>query len=112
MEKESLNRYVRIVLLAGMVVSVSTMVIGLLLYALNPHGWEEVSLSLGEIVEGLTEGNPIAVIDLGIVLLIATPLARVVAALGAFAAGRETKFVMVSLIVLFVILLAVLTGAT
>ncbi|MBM4237568.1 MAG: DUF1634 domain-containing protein [Euryarchaeota archaeon] len=112
MDKESLNKYVRFVLLAGMVLSVSTMAIGLLMYALNPHGWAEVSLSLEEIAEGLTEGNPIAVIDLGIILLIATPLVRTMTALGAFAASREMKFVAVSLIVLFVIVLAVLTGAT
>jgi uncharacterized membrane protein len=111
MECERINRYIRRVLLAGMVLSVSTLLIGLTMYALSPGTWDHVTLSLPEILSGIAEGNPIAVIDLGIILLIATPLTRVVAATVLFAVNRETRFIYVGLAVLAVVGLAILLGA-
>lgn len=104
-----IDRAVRGVLLGGMVLSVSVLSIGLLLYALNPAG-PEVDLPLDQIAEGVLRGDPIAIIDLGILLLIATPLTRVLTAATVFAVDREPRFVVVSLIVLGAILLAVLVG--
>ncbi|MGE5379366.1 MAG: DUF1634 domain-containing protein [Candidatus Saccharibacteria bacterium] len=49
-----------------------------------------------------------AVIDLGIVMLIATPLTRVLTALAVFIVDREARFIVVSLIVLAVIAVAIL----
>lgn len=104
------NRWIRFVLMAGMALSVITLVIGLALYALDPGASEEVDLSLGDIASGVARGDPIAVIDLGIVFLIATPLTRVVAALLVFAADREPRYIIVSLIVLALIAASILTG--
>ncbi len=105
-----IDRWVRAVLIWGMVLSVSVMLIGLFLYALSPTGNYEVDLSLGDIAAGIMNGNPIAVIDLGIVLLIATPLTRVVTALTVFLVDGEMRFVLVSLLVLGVITFAILVG--
>lgn len=110
MERTKINRYIRIVLMVGMLSSVVTMIIGLVMLGFSEGTWENVPLSLSGIVEGIAHGNPIAVIDLGILMLIATPLARVIAALIAFALGRETKFVMVALGVLTVVAIAVFVG--
>jgi uncharacterized membrane protein len=103
-----IDRWVRRALVAGMVLSVTVMLIGLLLFALSPTGHEEVDLSLMEIATGIMQGNPIAVIDLGILLLIATPLTRVLTALAVFVVDREVRFVLVSLLVLAVIAFAIL----
>ncbi|WP_019177968.1 DUF1634 domain-containing protein [Methanomassiliicoccus luminyensis] len=105
-----LNRWTRLVLEAGMVLSVATLVLGLVLFALSPVEHQEVDMTLGEIASGIMEGNPIAVLDLGIIFLIATPLTRVVAALIVFISDREPRYVLVSLAVLALIGLAVLTG--
>lgn len=110
MEYTNINRYIRIVLLAGMLSSVVTMIIGLLMFAFSEGPWDNVPLSLSGIIEGIGQGNPIAVIDLGILMLIATPLTRVITALVVFAFGRETKFVMVALVVLAVVTIAVFAG--
>lgn len=107
-EHTRIDRWVRFVLVWGMVLSVSVMVIGLLLYAASPDGHEEVDLSLQAIAQGIMELNPIAVIDLGIVMLIATPLTRVLTALAVFIIDREARFIVVSLIVLAVIAVAIL----
>ena len=110
MEDDNINRYIRLVLLGGMFVSVAVMILGLVMFALSDGSWEQVPLSIREIIEGMTQGNPIAVIDLGILLLRATPLTRVIAALVFFAHRGETKFVIVAVLVLGVVGLAMVLG--
>jgi uncharacterized membrane protein len=111
MESGEINRYIRSVLLGGMALSVATLTLGLAMFALSDGSWEPVTLSLGEIVAGLAQGNPIAVIDLGIIMLIVTPFSRVLAATVLFAVNRENRFVYVGLAIIAVIGLAILIGA-
>lgn len=109
-QRSRLERLIGTVLRYGMAVSLTVLVIGLVLFALSPSGHEEVDLSLEEILRGSIEGNPIAVIDLGIVLLIATPLTRVVTAMMVFAVDRDWRFALVALAVLALLTLAVAVG--
>ena len=104
----TLNRYIRLVLLGGMGASLVLMVVGLLLLAARPDGWPDVTLGPVEAFNAIAQGNPVGLIDLGLMLLIATPLARILVALGLFLHGREWKFVAVSLAVLLVIVSAIL----
>jgi uncharacterized membrane protein len=53
---------------------------------------------------GIATGDPATIIQLGILLLIATPVARVVFALVAFAIEHDRLYVAVSLTVLAVLL--------
>jgi len=55
---------------------------------------------------GIATGDPATIIQLGILLLIATPVARVAFALIAFAIERDKLYVAVSLTVLSVLLLS------
>lgn len=105
-QDRKLDRYVSGVLRAGMALSISVLAIGLLMYALLPEA--EASIPPGQLLEGLMSGSPVAVIELGILLLILTPLSRVVAAAVIFAAERDLRFVLTSLAVLGAITLAVL----
>lgn len=104
---QPLNQYIRVVLLTGMILSISMMLIGLIWYAISPSG-SNITLGPIQAIQALLNGDPIGLIDLGIMLLIATPLMRVLVALAAFIKGREWKFVLVSLIVLSVIAMAIL----
>jgi uncharacterized membrane protein len=104
------DRWVHLVLRWGMLLSMSVMLVGLVLFAFSPSGHDEIDLSPGEIVPGIAAGDPIAIIDLGIVLLIATPLTRVLTTLIIFVIDREPRFILASLLVLGVIFLAVLIG--
>jgi uncharacterized membrane protein len=81
------------------------MILGLVMYAINPI--EGTALSLDKIFDGILHANPIAVIDLGIVILIATPMIRIVAACLTFVAEKDYRFVGISLFVLAMIILAV-----
>ena len=56
------------------------------------------------ILHGIAAGEPAAIIQVAVLLLIATPVARVVFALIAFAIERDRLYVIVSTIVLAVLL--------
>jgi len=58
----------------------------------------------GGIAHGIASGNPAAVIQLAVLLLIATPVARVVFALISFGIERDKLYIFVSALVLAVLL--------
>jgi uncharacterized membrane protein len=94
-----------LVLITGMVLSFGTMVVGLVMYAATPT--EGTTLPLDKILDGIIRGNPIAVIDLGIILLIATPLVRIIAAGITFGLEKDYRFLGIAMFVLAMIILAV-----
>jgi uncharacterized membrane protein len=59
---------------------------------------------------GIAHGDPAAIIDLGILLLVATPIARVIFAVVGFAIERDRLYVAISLTVLAVLLFGMLRG--
>lgn len=109
-EHSRTDHWVSLVLRSGMVISMVVLLLGILMFALSPNGHVEIDMSLGDIAAGILEGNPIAVIDLGIILLIATPLTRVLTTLVIFVADGEPRFILASLLVLGIIAAAVLLG--
>jgi uncharacterized membrane protein len=66
----------------------------------HPRGW----------LAGIGRGNADAIVQLGILLLIATPIARVVFAVVAFARERDRLYVAISLVVLVVLLYGMVKG--
>lgn len=60
-------------------------------------------LPLGQLLPDAFRGNPVAIIQLGILLLIATPVARVAFLVGAFALERDRLYVAVSALVLAIL---------
>jgi uncharacterized membrane protein len=60
---------------------------------------------VGGVISGVAAGDPAAIIQLAVLLLIATPVARVVFALVAFGIERDKLYVGVSALVLAVLLL-------
>lgn len=94
----------------GMVLSLAFMLFGLSLGVIV--GIEDTSVvPLEEMPSKLLEMDPAAFLTMGIVLLIATPLARVLGALCVFIRERDRRFALVSLAVLLSVALAVLLGA-
>jgi uncharacterized membrane protein len=59
---------------------------------------------IGGVMSGITTGDPAAIIQLAVLLLIATPVARVVFALIAFGIERDRLYTGVSALVLAVLL--------
>ena len=63
---------------------------------------------LSQLAQGIARGDPAAIIQLGVLLLIATPIARVIFATIAFAIERDGLYLAISLGVLAVLLVSLL----
>jgi uncharacterized membrane protein len=74
------------------------------------HGEPESLKSVRDIVHGALGGSARAIIQLGLLLLIATPVARVVFSAVAFAVERDNMYVVITLIVLGVLLYSLLAS--
>jgi len=85
------------------------MVLGLVAAAIRNGSGVSTVLPLDRELPQVGKGDPAAILDLGILLLFATPLAGVVTALVGFARERDYAFTLVSavLLVLLVISFAV-----
>jgi len=103
------------ILQGGVLLSTAVIVLGLLLAVLSPGGFslQRAFLfpqTLNQIGAGLLAWQPQAVIMLGLLLLIATPIIRVAASMVAFAFERDRTYVIITLIVLAILLLSLLLG--
>jgi uncharacterized membrane protein len=74
------------------------------------HGEPESLKSVSDIVHGSLGGSALAIIQLGLLLLIATPVARVVFSAIAFAIEHDSMYVVITLIVLGVLLYSLLAS--
>ncbi len=75
------------------------------------HGVPAIDRTLGGIIHGLVDLRGRSIIQTGILLLIATPIARVAFSLVGFALERDRKYVAITSIVLAVLLYSVISGA-
>jgi uncharacterized membrane protein len=118
-QDQKVERIIGVLLQTGVLLSILVALIGMTLY-LGRAGRQVADFQVfrGEpvdlrgtpaIVAAALAGHREAVIQLGVVILIATPIARVLLSLVAFALQRDRTYVVVTLIVL-VVLLAGLFG--
>jgi uncharacterized membrane protein len=103
-----------IVLQGGVVVSAAIIVAGVLLALLKSdpassqlHSFPQ---SVDQIWASLLELQPQAIITLGILLLIATPVLRVAISILAFWLERDMKFVLITCTVLLILIIGFLLG--
>ena len=106
---ESLDRIVGIVLRSGVVLAAAVVLIGGVLWlashgAAPDHrkfaGAPDHFRHVGGIVHGAVALDPLSIIQFGLILLIATPIVRVIACLAGFAAERDWTYTIVSGVVL------------
>lgn len=119
-EPVELEDLIGFVLLIGVLISAAIIAIGVIL--LIPPGNDKHLLlsqlfserdvrvpglpkSFGAIVQGTLRGQPVAVIDIGVLLLIFTPVLRVALSAVFFAVRRDRLYAIVSTIVLLLLLL-------
>ncbi|MBE3582432.1 MAG: DUF1634 domain-containing protein [Thermoanaerobacteraceae bacterium] len=97
----------------GVVISAGFIALGLAWILITgstgyPPGYYPTTLS--QVLRGALGAKPLAVIDVGLLILIATPIFRVAASLVAFLAGRDLPYVLISAYVLAMLLLSLLLG--
>jgi uncharacterized membrane protein len=108
------------VLKYGVLVSIALIFIGIaLLFARTPKDFPSsigrvISTNYGRptldsltLLNGVISGEPIFIIQLGLIVLLATPITRVVASVVLFAAERDELYVAITLFVLTVLLISI-----
>ncbi|HLJ36238.1 MAG TPA: TSUP family transporter [Ktedonobacteraceae bacterium] len=93
----------------GVVISAAVILLGVILLPFRPGGFSAQRLltfpqNLGAVWTGLPTLQPQAVITLGLLLLIATPVMRVAVSIAVFLLEKDRKFVMITLLVLAILL--------
>ena len=111
---KQVEEFIGQVLRAGTLLSSAVTAIGISLYLLHNgatlpnyrvfHASHGKLLSFHHLLANAVHGEPFAIIQLGILLLIATPVARVAFLVGVFAMERDRMYVAVSGVVLAVLL--------
>ena len=103
-------------LIAGMIVSSVLFAIGILLAMLHPQyvpltsRWIRSEYHVRLVVHGLLHGDPSSIMLVATVLLILTPVARVVVSIVAFLIDRDYKFVAVTSFVFLIMVVTVILG--
>ena len=105
-EQPDLTTYGRVgfCLLYGLLFSIAVMLAGLLYGALQGRSASSHVLPLDKIPARLGSLDPSALLDLGILLLFATPLAGVVVAFEEFLRLRDLAFALITLVLLILLL--------
>lgn len=103
---------------AGVTISALIMFAGGVMYLRHPgdpapdyahfHSAPREALSIRGTVAGVAHGSSVAIIQLGILLLIATPVVRVIFALVGFLLERDRLYTIVSAIVLAILLFSLI----
>jgi uncharacterized membrane protein len=97
----------------GVTVAALVVLLGGVLYLRHPdsaapvythfHSAPQEALSIGGTLAGVARGSSVSIIQLGLLLLIATPVVRVVFALAGFLLERDKLYTLVSAVVLAIL---------
>jgi uncharacterized membrane protein len=102
--KEVVNRYVSLILKLGTYSSVLILLLGFLLLIFFPSVKEAKPFSFPKLISGFLNLNPYAFINLGALILIFTPVLRVIVAIISFSLEKDKKYVWVSTGVLLILI--------
>jgi len=109
-ERRDVNALVHRVLIIGLAISSVLMVAGLLLDVWLNRQVPTAVPSISEAISRVLTGRPSGLLALGLLVLIATPIVRVLGAVVAFAYARDWRYAAISLTVLVIVITSVLLG--
>lgn len=101
------------ILQGGVLVSAAIIVLGVVMWAVRgdagypPSGYPS---SPAAVLAGALEARPAAVIQVGLLVLLLTPVVRVAASVAVFAVQRDRVFTLMTLVVLALLMLGLLAG--
>ena len=105
-----LNQVIHRMLVIGLILSASVLLAGLVLGAITHQPVPSKVLNVRQVLDGLRTGSPASVLSLGILLLIATPVLRVVGSLFEFVTTRNWRYALVTSLVLLILALSAYVG--
>ena len=101
----TLYRQVQRTLAGGMVLSFSLMGLGLLWQLISPHPHPELVVPLDRLPAELLAGNPLALLDMGLLVLLMIPAVHLSVAAVHFGRNREPRYLALTLLVLGLLVL-------
>jgi len=111
------ERLISAVLRGGVFLSGGVTLLGVILFFIQERGQAlgdvtklRYPQTLGEVVAGVRHGSAVAIIVLGLLLLIATPVTRIAVSILAFANERDWRYVAITTVVLVILLISFLLG--
>jgi len=107
--KVDVNKCVGFVLGAGVILSLIILAWGSALFIIKPAPANAPG-SVGDIFRGVAKLDPSATVNFGLLVLLITPVARVIAAMIAFALEKDRKYAFVSFAVLVILAISAITG--
>ncbi|MDN5361274.1 MAG: hypothetical protein PWP70_321 [Moorella sp. (in: firmicutes)] len=107
----NLEHVVSRVLLAGVLTSVVLMLLGMGILVLKPELAQSSVLPVGQVLKLAPHFQPMALIDLGLIVLLLTPLARVIITGLGFALERDWLFAAISLTVMVILFISLAVGS-
>ena len=107
--RPDVNKFVQIALSAGVLLSFLILIWGSALFLVRPAPGE-MPRSIPAILRGVAQLDPAATISLGLLVLLITPVARVIAAMIGFVLEGDRKYALISLGVLAILVLAAAAG--
>ena len=87
-------------------------VIGFILLIITGYDETEPVLSLNQLTQEILSLNPMAIIMLGLIFLLLTPISQVITAIVNFLIIRDLKFCYISIILLCILLLSFIIALT
>ncbi|TLZ74244.1 MAG: DUF1634 domain-containing protein [Methanobacteriota archaeon] len=106
-EVEDTNRLIYHVLRGGVLVSVAVLLFGFILVGAKSAALPDHSVPTRSLIPQLVEFTPAGFLSLGVLVLIATPMVRVLLSLLSFAEDRDRTYVLMTGIVLVNLLISV-----
>ena len=94
----------------GVLVSVGVLLAGLVIAVLQGSGFPAEALEPGQLLGPLSRLEPRALLSLGILVLMLTPVVRVALSFVAFLRGRDRVYIAITLVVLLNLLVGFLLG--
>ena len=105
MQKEDIvHRYISLILKLGTYLSGSILVLGFILLIFSPSKTSATLFSFSELFSEIFKLNPYAFINLGVLILIFTPVLRVIVAIISFLLEKDKKYIWISSGVLLILI--------
>ena len=102
------------VLRGGVIVSASVILLGVLWFylqmAITGHAALGYPHTFGGIIRRLFHGEPLALVALGLLILLLTPILRVAISIVVFALEHDWRYTVITVLVLIILLVSLLLG--
>lgn len=108
--EDSVNRLIHYLLSTSVFISASLLVVGLLIALIQGTPSPNAGSSLGEIVHQLLQGDGTAFLNLGLLVLMITPVIQVAMLIYGYARIARWRFVLISVLVLSLLGMGVFLG--